>query len=1074
MTLTEKQQIAAYFPGSVAVTAGAGTGKTYMLTERYLYHLRQQELSPLEVVAVTFTEKAAAELRSRIRTLAAQELSDRFDILAELEAAQIGTLHALCARICREHPEAAAVPADFTILDEIEGILWMEERLELALERLPEWIYQAIPYSKLMRSLQGLLQDPLTAQRALAKGKEDWLPLVEEKRQQAREALLNDETLHDCQAVLNHYVGKPEDKLEKQGRQVALKAIADLEAGQDTSAALEKIAKIKLTVGSKKNWESGALEKVKEAIKQLRSVVNDSLKAGLINLQTGEADEQLLKQLPALREAFTQVKSELDAEKRRARVLDYADLEVHALEALKHAEVREYYHSRWQAFLVDEFQDTNPIQGEVLQALTQKATLTIVGDVKQAIYGFRRADVEVFETWRSRIVDAGGCEVILDTSFRTHAGLISQINTVFAPVLARLHQDLTAARQDVPHCGPHLQVYGVKAEKGILKRDRQRVEARHIARVLKEMLDSKMTVWDKQTRELRAIAPGDIAILSRAWAPLELYGEALSSVGIPVALAGGDNLLDTREAKDALALLRFLADPADDLALVALLRSPFFAVSDRVLFQLAQTLPKDKIWWQHLKTGDNREVRNAVKVLRQLLGARASEPPTRLLQLSDRLTGYSGAIANLPGAERRMADWRGFEALVRQLERGAGDVFGVVRRLKQLTDGDRVKVPRLPLEGTNAVALTTIHGAKGLEWPVVVVPDLTRQQRNTTEAVYFDPGFGVALTGENDAGEVVKPALYVCLEQWQQEREEAEAVRLLYVALTRARDRLLLTAVEEKGSGLDRLCPGLAAAEILTQPIPFDPDAARSPDPPEPAPFPQPPAMLLNAVGSGIFHLPVTALSEYARCPKRFEFRFIHGHPGIGEGLPLAQRVGTLVHIALERGIRDEQALSSFDPELPPEQLAEAIALAQRFDTVEDFAPFHKTMTRRERSISLEFQGLTLNGVVDLWGENWVLDFKTDREMIPTHHRFQLWAYAKATGSDRAYIAYLRHDTLYSFDRSQLAAITPEAETLVQHLLAGNYAAQPSAENCAFCPYADICPDKYPEVSTAQIPRKTV
>src|SRR5689334_18113421 len=123
MSLTEQQQKAAYANGSVAVIAGAGTGKTHMLAERYLYHLRSHELSPLEIVAVTFTDKAAAELRSRIRLLVSQELPERADILAELEAAQISTIHALAMRICQEHPQAADVSPDFTVLDELEGMV---------------------------------------------------------------------------------------------------------------------------------------------------------------------------------------------------------------------------------------------------------------------------------------------------------------------------------------------------------------------------------------------------------------------------------------------------------------------------------------------------------------------------------------------------------------------------------------------------------------------------------------------------------------------------------------------------------------------------------------------------------------------------------------------------------------------------------------------------------------------------------------------------------------------------------------------------------------------------------------
>src|SRR5207249_702667 len=135
------------------------------------------------------------------------------------------------------------------------------------------------------------------------------------------------------------------------------------------------------------------------------------------------------------------------------------------------------------------------------------------------------------------------------------------------------------------------------------------------------------------------------------------------------------------------------------------------------------------------------------------------DPPSRLLQLADRLTGYTAVITNLPGAARREADWRGFLGLVRNLERGAGDLFGLVRRLKRWLAAE-VEVPRSPLDASSAVALMTIHGAKGLEWPIVVVPDLTRSAPSNTDPVRFDPDLGVAVKVRGETGETQKPALY--------------------------------------------------------------------------------------------------------------------------------------------------------------------------------------------------------------------------------------------------------------------------------------------------------------------------
>jgi ATP-dependent helicase/nuclease subunit A len=203
----------------------------------------------------------------------------------------------------------------------------------------------------------------------------------------------------------------------------------------DVRPSLEAIRSLKLNMGSVRNWGEGALEQVKEAIKITRELVHCELERKIITLRLGPADEQLAEVLPVLNDAFRIAREFVSVTKRRARLLDYADLEVHALRALEHEAVRAYYQERWRAFLVDEFQDTNPVQAELLDRLTAGAKLTVVGDEKQSIYGFRRADVTVFRHFRERILSEGGSEALLATSFRTHAELMRTFNVAFSPML---------------------------------------------------------------------------------------------------------------------------------------------------------------------------------------------------------------------------------------------------------------------------------------------------------------------------------------------------------------------------------------------------------------------------------------------------------------------------------------------------------------------------------------------------------------------------------------------------------------------------------------------------------------
>ena len=848
MSLTEEQRRAIGASGSVVVVAGAGTGKTHMLTERYLHHLSEDGLSPLEVVAVTFTEKAAEELRSRVRERVRGRLAVREDLLAELEAAQISTIHALCARVCREHPEEAEVPPDFGILDELRGQLWTADRLADAMDGLPEEHYRVVPYPLMQAALEALFSDPFAAEEALAKGPEGWRDLIEEARETALLRYLEEPALKESRWTLELCEGDDEDRMEE-SRRAALSALEELEAGENHKSAFELLASIDLRGGKKKAWSDGELASVKEALRLVRELARAELRRGIVVLEPGPADERLASALPVLRDSFSQARAFLTEAKRRSRVLDFADLEVRALRALEPEEVRDYYRKRWRAFLVDEFQDTNPVQAELLERLTQGAKLTVVGDEKQSIYGFRRADVEVFRRFRERILSERGEEVVLATSFRGHSELVGVLNAVFSSMLGEMRQDLEAHRQQPPHEAPHVRAYAVESEERVPKARLQRAEAAHIARLLREMLDQGLLVGDGSTGASRPIRPGDVAVLSRVWAPLEAYGDALAAAGIPSVHAGGGNLLETREAKDGIILLRFLADPNDDLALVAVLRSPFFAVDDLLLHELAQERGRDVItWWKLVQESEGLHLDAAKEVLGELLAKRPLEPPTTLLQLADHLTGYTAVIANLPGAERREADWRGFRELVGDLERGADDAFTVVRWLRQLHEGG-AQIPRPPLEAGDAVSLMTIHAAKGLEWPVVVIPDLARAMPPSSGAVAFDPEMGVSVDFGEENGQ---PALHRLIRDKKARLEEDESRRVFYVAPTRARDHLILTCtgLTERLCGLTVLQPGLELAGIPVSPVPFDPRDAQPPELPSPLPT-EPAGLLLAPAVSG-------------------------------------------------------------------------------------------------------------------------------------------------------------------------------------------------------------------------------
>ncbi|MEB3327634.1 MAG: UvrD-helicase domain-containing protein [Candidatus Sericytochromatia bacterium] len=1032
--------------GDLVVTAGAGAGKTYMLQKRFAHHLEVDGLSPLAIVAVTFTELAAAELRARVReevrarVLArrAQGLTggplDAPGLLGTLEAAPISTIHALAARICREHPDEAEVPREFAILDERDGVLWQAEHLEAALAALPPALFEHLPWAKARAVLAALLRDPHLTAQALR------VPLP------------------------------------------------DLAA------------------------------------------------------DASEADHRLAAVLPVLREAWDQVSAGLRAEKMRQRRLDYADLELGALRALSHDAVRAYYHARWRAVIVDEFQDTNPVQAELLRHLTAprdgtRARLTIVGDEKQSIFGFRRADPRVFQDFQADLAARGRVGELAE-SRRTHAPLMALLNAVCGPLLPGVRVAMGATRQAAPAPAPHLEVLVLDAAargRGALPAElRRRLEADRLARHLRAMLDRQpaFPVHDRHAERrgdgpaTRPLTCADIAVLARSWSSLEVIGEALAAQGLPAVQTRGGNLLETREALDALALLTWLARPAEDQALVAVLRSPFFAVDDGQLARLAAQLPPrptdeaqaagapprptdeaqaDRTpprptdqkqaartsaperprrawgaWWQAIEHSPDGAWQAIRDVLRGWLAARRTLAPSALLARADHDRGYTAVAATMPGGRRRLADWQGVVALVRDLERGTEDVGVVVRRLRQLLAAG-VTIERPPLEAGEAISLLTIHAAKGLEWPVVAVVDLARANPNDVSEVRLDAELGVALRLGGSDSEDTTPARFRALGEQRKAAEAEERRRLLYVALTRARDHLVLSAAARKGPLLDLLAPGVQAAGLA--PALARPELARG-RPPElpPHAWPQGLPALLEACGPGLEELPVTALAEYARCPARFRFSIVERHPP--EAPPGAagspQRVhpaalGTLVHAALEHDVRDPEALARLASRLgsplagDATALGEAAALVARFHAAPAFAALDAPRLRQEVPFRKALGPLELVGKIDAVGPDFVLDYKTDREVNPDHHLLQLAVYAWAAGVGTACLAFVRHDHLHRFDATALEGGLARAQALVEAIARGDFAARPTREACGECPYVRLCEACHPEVQAMAV-----
>lgn len=827
---TPEQEAAVRALGDVVVQAGAGAGKTHLLAERYLAHL-QAGLGPLEVVAITFTEAAARELKARVRRRVAEAMPQAHEALAELEAAPIGTLHALAARICHEHAEAAEVPADFTVLDDWEGRPWRRAEARKALATWPELTASGLAYGALEALVMAWLDDPLSVESALEADASAWPGLVAQERQAALSLFVDDDTRRAAALRLSGLSGQGPFEERRQAAVGAWGALQDAAEGEaDAGAALEALASIDLRGGRRGDWPTDALPALKDDLRVLREAARDARRAGLLTLAWGAADEALLVALPWMRQALAWVEGALALSRQSRRALDYAELERHALKALGHEAVRTEYQGRWRAFLVDEAQDLNPTQLRLLAALTEGQILAVVGDPQQAIYAFRGADPQAFAGLAQQGAERGAQALGLATSFRTHAPLLGALALVWPKLLGEAYVPMQAQREASPGPGPHLMAWTLEADAALSSSGMRKAEARRVAMWVAAALAEGRLVQDRATGESRPMRPGDVAVLARAWEPLDGVAEALAEAGVPVAMPAGGDLLATRPAQDGLALLRALADTEDDLALVAALRSPLFALSDPTLWAFAQSLPSPWAegtsgasvpgrWGRALAAGlpvAPAPLAEAHECLGRWRHALGHLSPSLVLAEAARERGLEGVWAALPGGARRLADWRGFVALVRRLEAPAGEALAVVRRLEAMLDAE-LNVPRPALASGDAVSLMTIHGAKGLEWPVVLAIDLARRSPPNYPPLRVKPGLGLALRLEAPNGDRLDPALYQVLAARASAEAEAEGRRLVYVALTRARDVAIASAAGPDGGLWEALGPALAAAGVAPE-----------------------------------------------------------------------------------------------------------------------------------------------------------------------------------------------------------------------------------------------------------------
>ncbi len=848
--LTEEQSAPLDVRGaSVALSAGAGCGKTTVLTERFVRAVENRSPHTLRsIVALTFTNKAARELRDRVRRRCRERAIREADgpeatrwraIVRALDAAPIQTIHSFCGSVLRAHAREVGLDPGFRVLEEPVSIALREQALRQTVRRLlsdadADLIELAVDLGLpgILRALGELVNSPHAvvldrwADRTPEALVEHWETLWD---QEFRPRYASDilALVARCRRMLGPVAFGHEKMNERRDR--IYEACLELERGFVSPEFLEAIrgsCTIQHTLYHPKKWPS------QEYFEDLRAEF-DLVKAAIVKrrplIEAVEEDS-----LPTARRALQlarmakQARDAYDRLKRTRGGVDNDDLLKLTQELLRSSppETIQRLASSVELILVDEFQDTDPVQAEILERLAADGMhdggVFVVGDYKQSIYRFRGAQPKIFDQYRTRVPQAG--RLGLSRNFRSVPGVLDFVNALFASTFTEDGSQLQPGLPLPADSEPAVEFLwaedppeeGEKAVTAPDAKERRKQEAKRIARYLKQRIDDGWPVRgrDEQGKMgVRDARPGDVAILLGALSDSAFYEQELANVGLDYHVVGGAGYFSQQEVYDLIHVLTVIEDPFDAVAMAGALRSPFFTLSDEALYSLSRKdigmLLPGLLAAEELSGLGEADRRKAIRARELLAAWRAIKDSVPVSTLIDRVldeSGYEAAIAAEFLGDRKRANARKLVNMARVFDRQGGFTLAdFVERLRSnVRDATREgQAATTDEDNLDIVRIMTIHKSKGLEFPVVVVPDLNRKRDASRSRFALHPELGPIVSPStlrradsgDDDDESEPGSLGWALYRWIEQREEdAESLRLLYVATTRARDVLVLSA----------------------------------------------------------------------------------------------------------------------------------------------------------------------------------------------------------------------------------------------------------------------------------------
>jgi ATP-dependent helicase/nuclease subunit A len=1028
---TEQQQSAMdYRALDACVVAGPGSGKTTVLVERYRKLIEDHRFEPRNILAITFTEKAAANMKSKLAELFAHDAIR----LRDLESAWVSTIHGFCARVLKENSIHAGIDPRFSVLDARESEDLQYSCLNAALDELTllrrDEMLQLIdvlqtPY--IFGDLRSAYDGIRSAGKSIAEVRAMENPGEEVTPRGMADTLLR--LVRSWPPNLSAARQRHRDEILEWAQRLA-------EVDPNAIAQVLALPKCPIHMGR-------VPESEKEPLKQFKEVGVPYLIASVVDRYTAPFRALIFDALARFDELYTERKLALGA-------LDFNDLERRTVDLLRHnEEVRARIRAQFRQVMLDEFQDINHQQAELIELIRADDVFFAVGDINQSIYGFRHARPEIFEEYEAVIGGAGKHSASLLHNFRSRNEILRCVEALLNSADGIRPRELIAGASFSHKTAPSIEVLKIIGSEEADEEPAVR-EARWIAHRIRALHG---TLQVGQNGSTRPADYSDFAVLCRNGDSMRPILEAFGNARIPYVSGRRQSFLLSREGRDITALLHTIANPRDAIALATVLRSPLVGLSDEALLRLrllAHSVPGgvnmvafDSSKLTDFTTDDAAKLERFAANLKRWRTEQPVLPMEVLLVRALTDCGFewipgtdtANNIESFLHLARTRGAQRGLHALLREIE----SLEKAVNLESDLADKDQ----------GNAVQVMTAHAAKGLEFPVTIIAAIDKGTQRNSAPITFTPVYGLGLTWK-DSWRKNKNGLD---DSWQLRndeeigaREKQEANRLLYVAMTRAEEHLILSFSRGKNRpsnwaklvdnafGLDTLSPAPepyrhtpdlptgAAFDLSVYVVDHDPPEPNSSDATEAnadtvAVIPRP-----SVTGQHDSAVNVTSLAVFADCPRKyylqryigwngrtFSIDFDDEAPDTADGDLSAADLGSAVHeiLAAKEGSYPEEAHRLAGVFLKSELGRRAAASRE---------------SAREWDFIVDIEGTLVRGTIDLWfkenDEIVIVDYKTDAEVRASSYAPQLALYGlaieRAFGKrpTHAWLHFLRSDAL--------------------------------------------------------------